>query len=473
MIPTSANVAEFGPFHFDPIAGELRRNGELVVVQEQPLRLLGLLLEQPGVLIGSATLVARLWPDGRFLDAETSLHTTVYKLRRALGERGRQAGWIETRPGRGLRFCGPVRLRCGPAFDKDKPQDDRPQSDRGRTSQVQLAAAATGIGVDADEWAGSTVLAARLAARSRAPAQLARALNLLAAALAQAEHPALWSALAATCHLAVEYGVLPAAAGRERARLAALRAQHLDPDCGGALVALAHYAQRYAGKSANATALLDQALALDPTAVDAWQAKAELCSQLADHHAARRAIGAALTLDPTEPGLHAVAGWLELHAGDLAACRSAVDAAFALDPTAPLTWYVAARLALASGDVAAALDICEASAPPGEELPGHPFLRAVQALALARDGRTEWARQAARQLVASTPGGCYGAAKVHLALGDRGRALRLLELAVAQRVGWVADLRVDPELSELRAAPAFGDLIRAVGSAADQVAVVF
>ena len=51
----------FGAFEVDLSAGELRRNGLKVKLQEQPLQLLALLLERPGEVVSRDDLRNRLW----------------------------------------------------------------------------------------------------------------------------------------------------------------------------------------------------------------------------------------------------------------------------------------------------------------------------------------------------------------------------------------------------------------------------
>src|ERR1700744_6704122 len=52
----------FGVFEADLRTGRLTKNGSRVRLQEQPFRLLAMLLEEAGHLVTRATLHARLWP---------------------------------------------------------------------------------------------------------------------------------------------------------------------------------------------------------------------------------------------------------------------------------------------------------------------------------------------------------------------------------------------------------------------------
>jgi DNA-binding winged helix-turn-helix (wHTH) protein/TolB-like protein len=96
----------FGPFDVDARAGELRRNGTIIPLQDLPFRLLLALLERPGEVVTRAELATLLWGKETFVDAAAGLNTAVAKLREALGDHPEQPIYIETVPKRGYRFVG-------------------------------------------------------------------------------------------------------------------------------------------------------------------------------------------------------------------------------------------------------------------------------------------------------------------------------------------------------------------------------
>ena len=77
-------------------------------MQEQPIQILGALLEQAGQIVSREDLQRRLWPDGTFVDYEQSLNKAVNKLREALGDSADHPIYIETLARRGYRFVAPV-----------------------------------------------------------------------------------------------------------------------------------------------------------------------------------------------------------------------------------------------------------------------------------------------------------------------------------------------------------------------------
>ena len=84
------------------------KRGSPLRVQEKPLHLLLLLLEQPGEIVLREDLQRRLWPNGTYVDFDKGLNTAVKKLRYALGDSPDRPIFIETIPRRGYRFIAPV-----------------------------------------------------------------------------------------------------------------------------------------------------------------------------------------------------------------------------------------------------------------------------------------------------------------------------------------------------------------------------
>ena len=107
----------FGLFQLDKRTGELLRSGRRIRLQEQPFRVLCLLLERPGELVTREELCQGLWPGGTFVDFEDGLNAAVKRLRSALGESSENPIFIETIPRRGYRFIAPVTIAADPAVE--------------------------------------------------------------------------------------------------------------------------------------------------------------------------------------------------------------------------------------------------------------------------------------------------------------------------------------------------------------------
>ena len=74
-------IVRFGPFELDRSAGELRRDGVRLRLQDKPLRVLDALIERPGALVTRDELRKRLWSDDTFVDFDNSLNNAISRLR--------------------------------------------------------------------------------------------------------------------------------------------------------------------------------------------------------------------------------------------------------------------------------------------------------------------------------------------------------------------------------------------------------
>jgi DNA-binding winged helix-turn-helix (wHTH) protein len=101
---TRTRKIRFGAFQVDLRSGELRKHGTRIRLQEQPFRILAMLLENPGELVTREELQKELWPADTFVDFETGLNTAIKRLRDALGDSAEHPRYIETLPRRGYRF---------------------------------------------------------------------------------------------------------------------------------------------------------------------------------------------------------------------------------------------------------------------------------------------------------------------------------------------------------------------------------
>ena len=121
--PASWRVVRFGAFEVDRDSGELRKRGVRIKLQEQPLKILMLLLDRPGEIITRDQLRQILWPEGTFVDFEHSLNAAVAKLRQALGDSAENPRFVETVPRRGYRFIAPVEMLPSNVFGQETPED--------------------------------------------------------------------------------------------------------------------------------------------------------------------------------------------------------------------------------------------------------------------------------------------------------------------------------------------------------------
>jgi len=101
-------AVRFGVYELDPRAGELRRSGVKIKIQEQPYQVLALLLERPGEVVTREELKRRLWPADTFVDFDHSLNAAIKRLRDVLRDSADNPRFVETLARRGYRFLAPV-----------------------------------------------------------------------------------------------------------------------------------------------------------------------------------------------------------------------------------------------------------------------------------------------------------------------------------------------------------------------------
>jgi len=119
------NSLRFGAYEFDLRAGELRKHGMRIKLQEQPCQILAILLEHRGEMVTREELQSRLWPSNTFVDFDHSLNTAVMRLREALSDSSENPRFIETLPRRGYRFVAPVEEKSAPLIESHPPQTAR------------------------------------------------------------------------------------------------------------------------------------------------------------------------------------------------------------------------------------------------------------------------------------------------------------------------------------------------------------
>jgi DNA-binding winged helix-turn-helix (wHTH) protein/Tfp pilus assembly protein PilF len=120
-------LVRFGVFEADLRAGELRRNGIKVRLQDLPFRALALLLSRPGEVITREEFRQALWPPNVFVDFEQGISSAVMRLRDALRDSADNPTFIETIERRGYRWIGPIHLpEPVPDISQDKESLEEP-----------------------------------------------------------------------------------------------------------------------------------------------------------------------------------------------------------------------------------------------------------------------------------------------------------------------------------------------------------
>jgi TolB-like protein/DNA-binding winged helix-turn-helix (wHTH) protein/Flp pilus assembly protein TadD len=105
---SSSRRIRTGLFEIDFGSSEVYKEGRKVQLQEQPFRVLAILLERPGEVVPREHLQTRLWPADTYVGFDEGLNTAIRKLRVAFGDSAENPRFIETVSRKGYRFIAPV-----------------------------------------------------------------------------------------------------------------------------------------------------------------------------------------------------------------------------------------------------------------------------------------------------------------------------------------------------------------------------
>ena len=111
-VPTSSvHRVRTGLFEIDLRSGEVHKTGRRVPLQEQPFRVLAMLLERPGEVVTREELQSRLWAAHTYVGFDEGLDTAIRKLRVVFGDSADNPRFIETLPQRRFVSSHPSTMR--------------------------------------------------------------------------------------------------------------------------------------------------------------------------------------------------------------------------------------------------------------------------------------------------------------------------------------------------------------------------
>jgi class 3 adenylate cyclase/predicted ATPase/ABC-type transport system involved in cytochrome c biogenesis ATPase subunit len=144
-----------GPLRLDTKHNLLLREGAPVPLGRRAIALLRTLIERPGALVSKDALIEAAW-SGRLVE-ESNLPVQIAALRRVLGEASGGDRWIETMPGRGYRFIGPIvtemeqsAMAAPPRVDTAREPAPTPRADAERRQITAMSCELIGISGGAD-----------------------------------------------------------------------------------------------------------------------------------------------------------------------------------------------------------------------------------------------------------------------------------------------------------------------------------
>ena len=107
--PQLSERFRFGVFELDLRTGELRKHGQRIRLQEQPLQVLAMLAQHAGEVVTREELQKRLWSADTFVDFDHGLNKAINKIREALSDSAESPRFVETVARRGYRFLAEVK----------------------------------------------------------------------------------------------------------------------------------------------------------------------------------------------------------------------------------------------------------------------------------------------------------------------------------------------------------------------------
>jgi len=256
------------------------------------------------------------------------------------------------------------------------------------------------------------------------------------------------------------FELVPPSFALQNARAAARRALYIAPQLPEALTALGHVLTQYDRDWSGARELYRQALALAPGA--AWT-HAFLSLNLIQSGPARQAqehIDRALQLEPAVMPFMALSGFVRYHSREFDAALQRLSGIVESAPEAVMARQFLARTLLAQGDADGTLRLLEGRNKPA------PGSYSTLGRAYAKVGNVDAARAEFARIEAAGARGfgvAFDLALLHIALGDRERALDALERAPADRSQMVGYINVEPALDPIRDEPRLRAVARAVG----------
>jgi Tfp pilus assembly protein PilF len=299
-------------------------------------------------------------------------------------------------------------------------------------------------------------LKGRYAWNLRTPESTAQAKSYFEQAIAADPSYALAYAGLADAHsLDIDYRAAPVSEGMRLARINAERAIALDDDLAEAHTSLGWVNLIYDWDWERARIEFERALTLNPRYATArqWYAWYLVITNRLDEAIAEARI--ARDLDPTSASIQRSLGWVHYYARQPGPSLAELERALGLNPTSDETlWIMGLSLVQLGRYDEAERALRESHANSRAYLHA---LASLAALAAIR-GQSAEARAILGEIETAARSHYVSPVdfvRVYVALGDRGPAFEFMELAYAERRGWLCYLNVDPALDSVRDDPRF------------------
>ena len=247
--------------------------------------------------------------------------------------------------------------------------------------------------------------------------------------------------------------------GLVRAKEAARQALELDDSLAEADASLAWVLFIYDWDWEGAEREFRQSIALDPRYAPARQWYSMHLAAMGRHEQSIIEAHAALELDPVSVSVRRSVAWAYYYARHYESARQYLSRAITMNPSAEETFRL---LGLVLGQLGQWSE-CAKVLRQALQLSGNgPYYRATLGWALANSGDRAGAEAILAALTRESQSSYVspvGFATIHLGLGNREPALAYTEKALVERRGWLAYLKTNPILDQLRPEPGFKTLL--------------
>ena len=136
----------FGLFEFDAAGLELRREGVLVRLQQQPAQVLAFLIERANQVVSRDKLRNAVWGGQTFVDFEGGLNFCISQIRSALQDDSTHPVYIRTMPKIGYQFIAPVQRLSAPEPEEAEIKHARRATVSRRMAALVAAMAVLAVG---------------------------------------------------------------------------------------------------------------------------------------------------------------------------------------------------------------------------------------------------------------------------------------------------------------------------------------
>jgi DNA-binding winged helix-turn-helix (wHTH) protein/tetratricopeptide (TPR) repeat protein len=495
-------LARFGLFEADLRAGELRRNGIKVRLQDLPFRALTLLLTRPGEVITREEFRQALWQSDIFVDFEQGISSAVMRLRDALRDSADNPIFIETIERRGYRWIGPIqRVEPVPEQSQEsKPLEKqvtaaklpsthwpwrkmvfalpvlamlfavwifRPSHRAAKASTKSSPASARTLHQAANREAEDFYLKGRFYWNKRTPESLNQALEAFTQAIAHdPNYSDAYVGLADCYNLLREFSAMPGNEAYFKAFAAARKAVELDQQSSEAHASLAFVTFFGMWDAADAEREFRRAVELDPNNVKAHHWYATFLNALGRHDEALIEIDLARKLAPDSSSILAdKAQLLRSVAGHHEQALQMLKQIEAAEPDF-ISPHVYLRLAyFETGDYPNYIVELKKDALLTHDAAQSSVAEAA-ASGFAKGGeRGLFEAQLAEQRKLYEQGRLspYLVAQTEARLGNKREAIRYLTICIQSHDEWVLNLRDDQEFVRLHGEAAFQQLLPKIG----------